>query len=999
MLARCPATVLLLASLNAFGAIDYQRDVRPILSNNCFACHGPDKETRMADLRLDQHDDAVAARRNGPAIVPGDVAKSLVYQRITAPKPALRMPPVASHKTLTPQQIETIKGWIEQGAQWKEHWSFIPPRAVAPPDVKNTAWVRNPIDRFILAKLEALGLQPAVEADCRRLLRRVTLDLTGLPPTTAEVAAFAEDRSENAYEKAVDRLLASPRWGEHRARYWLDAARYADTHGIHVDNYREMWPYRDWVINAFNRNERFDQFTIEQLAGDLLPNRTLDQQIATGFHRCNVTTNEAGIILDEFESIYSKDRADTTSTVWLGLTVGCATCHDHKFDAISQRDHYAMEAFFRNTTQAVMDGNISDTPPIVVVPKPADRARWNALQNEERALKSEMQALVDAPAAVRNVQPKRPLEDKSEIFARSEETSFADKHAVELPNLAAFDVNKPFSISFRLRMPQTEGSVVVASQYDPAKKGRGWLFEVGARVPNFRLTGDEGNNLDARAPHHAQLMPAQWNHVVVTYDGSGERLGLAMFLNGKAVVIQGSEPLTKLKGNFKTTAPLRLGSDGKRFFDGGTIADFRIYNRALTEDEAALAALWPEIQSGEPKALRLYSLHHEDAAFRGLQRKLAAVGSERTAIRHRAAITHVMEERTDRKPFANILYRGAYDQPRDRVDADVPGALPPMAASLPHNRLGLAEWLMDPANPLTARVTVNRFWQEVFGTGLVRTAEDFGAQGEAPSHPELLDWLAIDFRDSGWDIKRLYKMMVMSAAYRQAAAASEDAIRKDPENRLLSRGPRFRMDAEMVRDYALAVSGLLAPTIGGPSVKPYQPDNVWETVAMLGSNTRFYKRDEGDKLYRRSMYTFWKRSAPPASMDIFNAPTREQCTVRRERTDTPLQALVTMNDVQFVEAARTVAQHVLLSDAKDLDSRLKKVSDDIISRPLEPRELEIARREYKDYLNYYDSHPDDAKKLLAVGDSKADAKAPQAEFAAMTMLVNQFLNLDEVLNK
>lgn len=558
-----------------FAAVDFQRDIRPILSNNCFQCHGPDKDSRMAGLRLDRHDEAFAARTNGAAIVPGDPARSLLYQRITASRPALRMPPASAHKELTAAQVNTLKDWIAAGAPWKEPWAFVAPVRPPLPAVRRTNWVRNPIDAFILSKLEAAGLTPAGEAERRRLARRVSLDVTGLPPRPEMVESFVNDRSPGAYEKMVDRLLESPAWGEHRARYWLDAARYGDTHGIHIDNYREMWPYRDWVIQAFNRNLPFDQFTVEQLAGDLLPSPSLDQLIATGFQRCNVTTNEAGIISEEYEAIYAKDRVDTTGAVWLGLTIGCATCHDHKFDPLTQRDHYSLAAFFRNTTQPVMDGNVSDTPPVIVVPRPEDRARWASLRGELAAVREQLQSL---PQRDSGSEP-----DAGEVFARREETEFAAKQAIDVEATGLFDVARPFSIAFRMRMPKTEESLVAFSQYiagDEKKKtkSRGVLFEIGARVPNFRVTGDKGDTVDIRAGHLDQLAPGTWTHVVLTYDGSGERQGFSLYLNGKPVEIQGSEPLTRVKGNFAVAAPLRLGGFGSRYFEGGALQDFRVYN-------------------------------------------------------------------------------------------------------------------------------------------------------------------------------------------------------------------------------------------------------------------------------------------------------------------------------------------------------------------------------------------------------------------------------------
>ncbi|MFN8006983.1 MAG: DUF1553 domain-containing protein [Terriglobia bacterium] len=1035
----------------AAGMVDFQRVVRPILSDNCFHCHGPDANTRMADLRLDTKEGAFAVRESGTVIVAGKPQESLLYQRITAEDVGRRMPPESSHKSLTGPQIEILKKWIEQGAGWKEHWSFAAPVRPKLPEVKAKGWVRNPIDEFILAKLEAAGLEPAPEADRRTLVRRLSLDLTGLPPEPAEVEAFVKDKSKDAYEKQVDRLLGSAHWGEHRGRYWLDAARYADTHGIHVDNYREMWPYRDWVIGAFNRNERFDRFTIEQLAGDLLPNRTMEQQIASGFQRCNVTTNEGGVIAEEVEAIYAKDRVDTTGTVWLGLTVGCATCHDHKFDPISQKDFYSMTAFFRNTTQYAMDGNAPDTPPAIVVPGDKDLQVWSQLNQQERSIRDQMQQKrsVGDPAfdqwlkSKAPQQLKSPFEESAELLSLSlgdrieaklqGETSlvsvpegitvgeasipgskslkFGANAQVELPHIDYFAVDRPFSVAVWIFQPTGSDNFAVVNQIDPSDKNRGWVLEIGARVVSFRMIGDDGKTVSISAGFQYQLKPGTWNHIAVSYDGSRKQAGMGFYLNGKAIPTQGAgDQVTDLAGDIRNSSPILLGGNGKLFFQGGAVSDLHLFSRSLSAEEAQLASYWQTLQlaiakpmdqwSAEDRdAFHVYYLTHVDNQYRELASRLKDVKQQKREIKERSSLTLVMEENPDTKPMAYVLFRGQYDQKRDKVEPNVPAALPPLPASYPRNRLGLAEWLVDGSNPLTGRVTVNRFWQEVFGVGLVKTSEDFGSQGQAPSHPELLDWLAVEFRESGWDVKRFFKLMVMSATYRQSAVTTEEKLKKDPENRLLSRGPRFRMDGEMVRDYALAASGLLVERIGGPSVKPYQPDGVWETVAMLVSNTRYYKQGAGDDLYRRSLYTFWKRSAPPASMEIFNAPTRETCTVRRERTDTPLQALVTMNDPQFVEAARSLAQRALLADRANLDRQFRIITGRLLARPFTPKELEIVKHSYADFLNYYDAHPEDAQKLLAVGMSKSDLPVAAPQVAALTMVANQVMNLDEVFNK
>jgi hypothetical protein len=885
--------------------------------------------------------------------------------------------------------------------------------------------------------MEADGLAPAAEADKRTLARRASLDLTGLPPAPSEVEAYVQDNAADAYERLIDRFMAKPQYGEHRGRFWLDAARYADTHGLHVDNYREMWPYRDWVIAAFNKNMPFDQFTLEQLAGDLLPNPTMEQRVATGFHRCNITTNEGGSIEDEVAAIYAKDRVDTTGAVWMGLTVGCATCHDHKFDPITQREFYQMAAFFRNTTQKPMDGNIHDTPPVIVVPAENERARWQVLLTEEKERRErrdehrkQARGGFDAWLAKGRYKALRaPFRSPRFVLTPaganvvdgsvrgSKALSFGPKKSVELASAKAhLDSRKPFTLSAWVYIPKDETNFAVASKLDwiDKKEGisQGWLFDFESRRPRFQfLGGKEDDLILIRAGQAGRLKPSTWHHIAVTFDGTRDYKGLSIFIDGKVVITETNPNAGggTVVGSTLVKAPLILGSDGnKRFFDGGAVQDLQILDRALRDDEVEIMAGWlplrHAIAAGEqPKELALASLeliylNREDRAWQKLSEQWLQSVAEQRSMARRAPVTHVMNEVKEKDPEAFILFRGMYDQPRDKVRPEVPAVAGTLGTEFPRNRLGLAKWLTATSNPLTARVTVNRMWQEIFGNGIVRTAEDFGAQGTPPTHPELLDWLAVEFRESGWDMKRLMRMMVTSSAYRQAAVGTEEKRQKDPDNLLLSRGPRFRMDGEMVRDYALAASGLLTPAIGGPSVHPYQPEGIWETVAMKGSNTRFYKQDHGDKLYRRSMYTFWKRSSPPPSMEIFNAPTRENCTVRRERTNTPLQALITMNDVQFVEAARHLAERTMKS-VKSFDGRLDSLSSYALARPLEARERAVVQRSYKSYLSHYDAKPEEARKLLAMGESPHDMKLSAQELAAWTMVASQILNLDEALNK
>ncbi len=1011
----------------------------------------------MVDLRLDRREGLFGERPNGTPVVPGQAEASLVYQRITHSNAALRMPPAHAHKTLEPENITTIREWIEEGAAWTGHWAFEIPKRPDLPVVKDPDWSRNAIDRFVLARLEEEGLVPAPAADRRGLARRAALDVTGLPPKPELLAEFFADEQEGAYQRYLDRLFSAKSYGEHRARYWLDAARYADTHGIHIDNYREMWPYRDWVINAFNRNLPFDEFTLEQVAGDLLPDPTMDQLIASGFHRCNATTNEGGVIPEEYEVIYAKDRADTTGTVFLGLTVGCATCHDHKFDPITQRDFYAMTAFFRNTTQYVMDGNISDTPPFIIVPRDEDREHYlNVVRTvretraslEEstrnpgrrfekwlsagkyRTLQSPLQTK-KAPLHVSSthltLNGKRGKLDLQDGVSRSDGPAdnvqaleFEGDSFVELP-ASGIDTDKPFTLAFWVRHPKDAGSYVVASQTDPGNKMQGWAVTLGGRQVVFTMSAvkdGETSSIEIRPNNQYQLTPEEWRHVTVTYDGSGERAGLSFYFDGERMPFQGSEYFEKLDGPVVSGAPMLLGRGYYRDDDevkhrgmaGGAVADIRLYGRELSVEEANVIANWPaimaareknpaELAASEKRVLGLHYLNVYDKKYRtGF---LAAKRAERQIreVRRRGAVTHVMQEKEGSEAEAHILFRGMYDERREKVPAATPGFLPSVESTGPVDRLHLAKWIIDGRNPLTARVAVNRFWQQVFGEGLVSTSDDFGSQGEPPSHPQLLDWLAVEFRESGWDVKGLLRTMLSSSTYRQSSEADERKIGKDPQNRLLSRGPRFRMDAEMLRDYGLAASGILVERIGGPSVKPYQPDGVWESVAMPSSNTKAYERDSGDKLYRRSLYTFWKRAAPPASMQIFNAPTREHAIVRRERTNTPLQALVTMNDPQFVEASRFLAQKAMQEAGPDFAERLGFLTVRLLSREMDAAEANVAEASFRQFLRHYEADAEDAGQLLATGEAPLDESLPQTELAAWTMMANQLMNLDEALNK
>jgi hypothetical protein len=1047
----CVITLAVSVSAVAADGLSFNKDIRSILVENCFSCHGADSAGRKADLRLDQRDDAVESG----AIVPGDVDSSVMLDRIFSDDPEEVMPPPSVKKPLSPEHKELLKRWIAEGAEYEPHWSFIPPTRPEPPAVKNEPWVKNPIDRFLLARLESEGLSPAPEADRRVLARRLSLDLTGLPPEPAIVDAFVADPHSDAYDRLVDTMLSSLEWGEHRGRHWLDYARYADTHGIHFDNFREMWTYRQWVVNAFNRNMPFDQFTILQLAGDLVtdhgqaatPEQILDNRIASGFNRCNMTTNEGGVIPEEYLVLYARDRTETTSAVWMGLTTGCAVCHDHKFDPLSQKEFYELSAFFNNTTQAAMDGNIHDTPPILPVPRVEDWPRFAELEKELPAVKGAVEArkkaarpefdawitsatsetvakslpqetpllqlpLVEGQGSTTRVrisgkESDLPLESKTNWQAGPNGSAaiLLDGKAGELPGSGDFEHDEPFSVSFWLRPAANDSAYSPIARMDTANGYRGWDVHVqGRRVAMHVVHAWPDDALKVSASD--QLKADAWSLVTVTYDGSGKGEGVKIYYDGKPQ--KPKIDTNKFKKNtIRTTVPLAIG--GRSTGDtahGIGLAGLTLWGRSLSSSEveglsraqtlADVVRLPADERVKAAAGLYDWWLGGHDEPFRAASASLAKVEQEVSEIRKRGTVAHVMHEKNEMAK-AYVLNRGEYDKRADEVKPDTPEILPAFPEGAPRNRLGLAQWLLLQDHPLTSRVTVNRFWQEVFGTGLVRSSGDFGITGELPSHPELLDWLSVEFRESGWDVKKLFRMMVTSAAYRQAATTTSEKLVKDAANRLLSRGPRFRMDAEMVRDHALAASGLLVKQIGGPSVKPYQPDGVWEAVSM-GGNTNKYSRDKGEGLYRRSMYWFWKRSAPPASMDIFNAPSRENCCVKRERTNTPLQALVTLNDPQFVEAARFLADRALdLGGATD-DAKIEFIAERLLARPLSGDETAIVKKSLADLSEWYKAHPDDAKQLISVGDSKPRAVDP-VQLASWTMLTNELMNLDEVLCK
>ena len=1053
------ALLLALPAVATAASVEFNRDIRPILSDKCFHCHGPDPGSRKASLRLDTEAGFFAPRKlkdgsdGSPTIVRGNLDKSPLYQRLITTDEDEVMPPRKEHKDMKPNEIALIKAWIEQGAVWQPHWAFIAPQKSVVPAVKNEAWAKNPIDRFVLAKLEKEGLTPAPEADAYTLIRRVALDVTGLPPKPELIKKYATGPklSDQQLSQLIDELMKLPAYGEHRARYWLDAARYGDTHGLHFDNYREMWPYRDWVISAFNANEPFDKFTVEQIAGDMLPNPTESQLIATGFQRCNITTNEGGTIDDENEANMAADRVQTMGWVYMGLTTNCSQCHDHKFDPITQKDYYSMAAFFRNTTQAAKDGNVKEGKgPTLVVPENKDRPRWSALKGEiatatktrdvrkGEARKDFTQWLATAkPDAIDKGMPSDGLvahvplnEGKGNEVASScgDTQTFKAVGPVnwapggklgpapliekgstfDIGKVGDFEKNQAFSYGAWIK-PAKDVSGGIIARMDEGNAYRGWdLFQAGQSLAVHIVAKwpDDAMKITTRRP---VLKPGQWQHVFVTYNGSGKGEGVKIYVDGKDEPTRVSPNALNPTSSIRTAVQTRIGGrSANQIFRGGSVQDARVYSRAISVKEIQTIANSGPLRAmlAKPAATRTamenetlfdYYLGGFDSKYMELHKVVTKLEGERDAIKARSPVTHIQEEKKNSKAMTAILMRGAYDKPGEVVEANAPAFLNPLPKDAPRNRMGLAKWLVDPANPLTARVTVNRFWQEVFGTGIVKTSEDFGIMGSPPSHPELLDYLAVDFRENGWDVRKLLKLMLTSATYRQSATATPEKVEKDSANRLLSRGPRFRMDGEVLRDYALAASGVLSPTMGGAPTKPYQPEHVWDQVGI--GNTRDYRQDTGENLYRRTVYNFWKRMAPPPNMEIFNAPAREASCVRRERTNTPIQALVTLNDPQFVEAARNLAQKAISSASNDDDKAFAFIAEHVLCRPLRDKEKPILQSSLKDLRDFYHGHPEDAKQLIAVGESKADAKLPPAELAAWTMVCNQLMNLDEVLNK
>ena len=997
--------------------VSYNRDVRPILAERCFKCHGRDESDRRGELRLDLREQAIET-----AIVPGNADDSEIIARVASDDPDIRMPPPGAHKApLTADEVETLRQWIDRGAEYEQHWAFIPPerpdvpRLSRPPGIEagQADWTASPIDTFVLARLQAEGLHSAPQADRTTLIRRVTLDLTGLPPTPAELDAFLSDGSAEAYERVVDRLLTSRHYGEHIARYWLDAARYADTNGFLHDLNRDQWAWRDWVIRALNDNMPFDQFTIEQLAGDLLPDATDQQRLATAFNRHHPITNEGGVIDEEYRTEYVIDRVVTTSTVWMGMTMLCARCHDHKYDPISQREFYGIMAYFNQVPEKGVNG----FDPRLDVASPL-RAELLAAVDEQIVAAEARYAHVVKDVELDNAQlESQVIAEGSSVWQTVVPESMTSTGGTELTVLDDRSVlasgTNPDKDTYELFL-STEGKVGairLEALVDPSLGGGGT-----GREPDGNFVLSEFEVAAAPPGRFDQLNKLKFANAESDYAQQGFEIAGA--IDGKTD--DGGWAVDGDRLRQPRTAVFRLGAPGG--FEEGTllrirlvhefgnshqIGRFRISVADADHVPPPLAVLQvlnipdSERDPSQREQLRDYLIGRfgppEVLTYRRPLEQLRARRNRLEAIPATMVMTDMAEPRT-----TYVLHRGEYDKPGDPVTADTPEVLPPLSDDVPRNRLGFAHWLVMPRHPLTARVTVNRIWQRLLGTGLVKTAEDFGTQGEPPSHPNLLDWLAVEFVESGWDVKHMHKLIVMSATYRQSSNLGSSPSTPhsiDPENRFLSRGPRLRLDAEVIRDSVLFVSGLLVPTVGGPSVFPYHPSGLWQEINSRPGSSQIYQQDRGDGLYRRSLYTYWKRTVPPPSMATFDAPSREYCVVQRSRTNTPLQAFVMLHDPQMIEAARHLAVHIMREGGDSTRERLAYGFRRCTARFPADDEQMVLDELFAERRRQYADDPDAGQQLLAVGETSPDASLDRTEYAAFTSVARVLLNLSEFVTK
>ena len=1078
------ALLLPLVSAKAEPKINFNFQVRPLLSDRCFTCHGPDSRARKKELRLDTKEGIFSQLDTNLFVVkPGDTNQSELIRRIFATDDD-QMPPEKSKRVLSAAEKNLLKRWVEQGAEYKPLWSFIPVEKVSPPAPSQKDWVKNPIDDFVLAKLNAENLLPSPVASRATLLRRLSLDLTGLPPNVEDLDSFTADQSPDAYERAVQKYLDSPAYGERMALDWLDLARYADTYGYQQDEPRDVSPWRDWVIKAFNENLRYDEFLRWQLAGDLLLNATREQKLATTFNRLHRQTNEGGSIDDEFRTEYAADRVNTFGTAMLGLTVGCARCHDHKFDPITQRDYYSLLAFFNNLDE-------SGTYSFFTRATPTPALQLRTTEQEEK-LSALAKQIADTEANLKRIshaatnefsawqrtgEVKSPmpiahfafdtvtnnttpdscstniakLEDGPVLVAGAPRTGsasslnqpqpaepvlgapinsalqFSGDNQVVCPSVKEFHRTDELSFSLWLKPAELQERAIILHQSRAREDAgsRGFELSLNHGRPFFGLIHFwPGNAIAVRAKN---ILPTnEWSHVVVTYDGSSRAAGIKLFLNGAVLETEVvRDVLTKDVVYLKQWDDMEVGrirlTLGARFrdsgFKNGALDDLQVFDMALTAAEVQMlgapsassaSSSWSSRFSVPPDKLKRelqraesvlgapplldYFLARENETYQTALAELKKLREQQNDLQNGIREIMTMEEMPQRR-VTHLLKRGAYDAPSEVVEPDTPSFMAKLPADAPRNRLSLADWLVDKKNPLTARVTVNRIWKLHFGRGLVATPDDFGSQGRLPSHPELLDWLAGWFMENNWDVKALHRLIVTSATYQQSSRASKELLECDPENRLLARGPKTRLLAEEIRDGALAASGLLVTNIGGPSVKVYQPKGLWEQSGTGANLTQ----DHGDSLYRRSLYTFWKRTSPPPNMLTFDALTREVCTAKREATATPLQALVLLNDPQFIEAARALGEKLLKQFPNDVNARAQMAFKKLIGRAADETETKILGEIFAEQKELFAKDEAAAKKLLATGESKFDEKLPPADFAATTLMVSAIMNFDEFI--
>lgn len=1015
--------------------VDFNFHIKPILSDRCFPCHGPDKNALQADLQLHTREGALehVLESGQRAFTGGSLQKSEAFQRMISIDPEQHMPPPEFQRRLSPYEIALFAKWIDQGAAYKPHWAFIPPTKTTVPSLSNEEWCKNPIDYFVLTKLTAQHLAPNKQADKEILLRRVSFDLTGLPPTLTEIDNFLADKSPHAYEKVVDRLLASSHFGERMALFWLDIARYADSNGYSQDGLRLMWPWRDWVIKAFNAGMPYDQFLTWQIAGDKLPQATQEQKLATGFLRNHRLNGEGGIVDEEYRVEYVADRAETTATAFLGLTFQCARCHDHKYDPISQEEYFQFFSFFNSVHESGISANDRNSGPELVLTSKAVAARIDFIDELIAAKYVEANKVAEGVSPelyqhpkpdldqgvlvdlsfdniregklVNGINPRETFEFKKSIeyekgaFGKALPFSTFDFINISKKQLG-FDRADPFSFSFYVKTEQKAPSITILNLLGSTSiNSPGYEIALVQGRPTIRLAHSLPANLIEVSSEKA-IRSGEWLHLTVSYDGSGKAAGISIYQDGeKQATTQVYDKLTQsIASNRKT---LKIGGRTNYQIDingKGIIDELKIYNRQLSDIEAYFLFHHsdPEIDPFPPDKRKAHFLANKYQPYKQIMGQIQEFRKEQFQIQDTLISVMVMEDLPQMRPTF-VLARGAYDAPMQQVYPGMPKALLSFPKDGAQDRLGLSKWLTASDNPLTARVAVNRFWQLYFGHGIVKTTENFGNQGSLPSHPELLDWLAATFIESGWDVKALLKTILLSATYQQSSRVSLQERANDPDNTLLARGPSRRLSAELIRDCALVSSGLLEPKIAGPSVKPYQPAGLWEEKGEF-SQLKNYRQDQGQDLYRRSLYTFWRRSSPPPSMTTFDAPTRDVCIVSRQETNTPLQALVLLNDPTFVEAARILAEKVIrnIPDKTDQIIHAHRLLTGLRPNPEVLTLLsQLAEKEYRKFYQ----QPERVKQLMQVGDYPYDKSLDLAEVAAMTIVSSTIMSFDETLVK